>query len=107
MPKQTRKRGNVYRRYQAQTADCAACPSRSQCCPTSTQGRLVSLLEAENPTVAAMRRKMATPEAQAIYRQRGPVAEFPNAWIKDKIGLRKFHVRGRPGKQQHRAVRVE
>jgi len=92
--KQTRKRGNVYRRYQAQAADCAACPSRSQCCPTSTRGRLVSLLEAENPAVAAMRRRMATPEAQVIYRQRGPVAEFPAAWIKDKIGLRKFHVRG-------------
>lgn len=42
-----------------------------------------------------MRRRMETPEAKAIYRQRGAVAEFPNAWIKDKIGLRKFHVRGR------------
>jgi hypothetical protein len=37
---------------------------------------------------------MDTPEAKAIYRQRGEVAEFPNAWLKDKIGLRKFHVRG-------------
>ena len=37
---------------------------------------------------------MQTPEAQAIYRRRGPVAEFPNAWIKEKLGLRKFRVRG-------------
>ena len=48
----------------------------------------------ENEVVAAMRRKMETPEAKQAYRQRGEVAEFPNAWIKDKIGLRKFHVRG-------------
>jgi len=32
--------------------------------------------------------------AKAIYRQRGAVAEFPNAWIKDKIGLRQFRLRG-------------
>jgi hypothetical protein len=38
--------------------------------------------------------KMETEEAKAIYRQRGAVAEFPNAWIKDKIGLRQFRLRG-------------
>jgi hypothetical protein len=37
---------------------------------------------------------MATGEAKQIYRQRGPVAEFPNAWIKEKIGLRKFRLPG-------------
>jgi hypothetical protein len=34
------------------------------------------------------------PAAQAIYRLRGAVAEFPNAWLKAKIGLRQFRVRG-------------
>ena len=29
-----------------------------------------------------------------IYRQCGAVAEFPNAWIKDKLGLRQFRLRG-------------
>lgn len=91
---QSRKSGNLYRQYQAQAADCAVCEFRSQCCPKSSNGRIVSRLEAENQAVAAMRRKMDTPEAKQIYRQRGAVAEFPNAWIKDKIGLRKFHVRG-------------
>ncbi|MBI4398688.1 MAG: transposase [Candidatus Omnitrophica bacterium] len=38
--------------------------------------------------------KMQTPEAKEIYRQRGPTAEFPNAWIKEKIGLRQFRLRG-------------
>jgi len=50
--------------------------------------------EAEPEAVVEMRRKMETGEAKAIYHRRGEVAEFPNAWIKDKIGLRKFHVRG-------------
>jgi hypothetical protein len=36
---------------------------------------------------------METEEAKAIYRQRGEVAEFPNAWNKEKIGLRKFSLR--------------
>jgi hypothetical protein len=38
---------------------------------------------------------METEEAKAIYRQRGEVAEFPNAWNKEKIGLRKFSLRGK------------
>jgi hypothetical protein len=37
---------------------------------------------------------METEGAQAIYRQRGAVAEFPNAWIKDKFGLKQFRLRG-------------
>jgi hypothetical protein len=38
--------------------------------------------------------KMKTDAAKAVYRLRGAVAEFPNAWIKAKIGLRQFRVRG-------------
>jgi transposase len=91
---QSRKNGNLYRQYQASAGDCAACALRPQCCPKSSNGRIVSRLETENEVVAAMRRRMNTPEAKAIYRQRGAVAEFPNAWLKDKLGLRKFHVRG-------------
>jgi len=37
---------------------------------------------------------MGTPQAKALYRQRSEVAEFPNAWIKEKFGLRQFHLRG-------------
>ena len=37
---------------------------------------------------------MQTAEAKAIYKKRAEVAEFPNAWIKDKFGLRQFHLRG-------------
>ena len=37
---------------------------------------------------------MQTDEAKRIYRQRGGVAEFTNAWLKTKNGLREFRVRG-------------
>ncbi len=46
------------------------------------------------PVVAAFVAKMKTEAAQAIYRLRGAVAEFPHAWLKTKIGLRQFRVRG-------------
>ena len=42
----------------------------------------------------ALTEKMQTPAAKASYRQRGPVAEFPNAWLKAKLGLRQFHLCG-------------
>jgi len=48
----------------------------------------------EAPAVQAFITKMQTDAAKVIYRLRGPVAEFPNAWIKAKIGLRQFRVRG-------------
>ena len=48
---------------------------------------------AEAPAVEAFAKKRQTEEAQGIYRPRGEVAEFPNAWIKAKPGWRPFHVR--------------
>jgi hypothetical protein len=48
----------------------------------------------EAAAVVAFRTKMETEAAKQIYRQRGEVAEFPNAWIKDKLGLRQFRLRG-------------
>jgi hypothetical protein len=44
--------------------------------------------------IAAYLAKMQTEAAQQIYRLRGAVAEFPNAWLKTKIGLRQFCLRG-------------
>ncbi len=48
----------------------------------------------KNAEVAAFREKMKTEAAQQIYKKRGAVAEFPNGWIKDKLGIRKFRLRG-------------
>ena len=41
----------------------------------------------------AFRNRMGTAEAQAIYRQRAPAAEFPNAVCRNQ-GLTQFSVRG-------------
>jgi len=39
---------------------------------------------------------MKTPEAQAIYRRRKRIAEFPNLWIKEKLGCAGFGYAGCP-----------
>jgi transposase len=85
--------GVVQHTYRAQVEVCQACPFKAQCCPQSRRGRTVTR-SVDAPQVQQFREKMQTPQAQEIYRQRAPVAEFPNAWIKDKLGLRQFRVRG-------------
>jgi transposase len=92
----TRKqlKGAVEKHYRAPASDCAACPLREHCCPQTKRGRMVVRTE-EDPKVKAFRAKMEEPRYRAIYRQRGPVAEFSNACLKEKRGLRKFLRRGR------------
>jgi hypothetical protein len=80
-------------RYRAPAAACQSCPFKAQCCPDNAKGRSLVRTE-DSAVVAAFKAKMQTPEAQAIYKQRAGVAEFPNAWIKDKLGLRQFRLRG-------------
>jgi transposase len=93
--RKNRKRGDLYQQYQARGADCRVCRYQQQCCPHKAErGRTVSIRLEEQADVAAFRKKMKTDEYRAIYRKRGAVAEFPNAWIKDKLGVRKFRVRG-------------
>jgi transposase len=86
--------GVIQHQYRANATDCAACPWKAQCCPgNSVRGRSIRRAE-ESPAVQAFVEKMQTAAAKAVYRLRGAVAEFPNAWIKTKIGLRQFRVRG-------------
>jgi transposase len=78
--------------YQARAADCRDCPFRLQCCP---QGKSRSLVRGVPvPVVAAYLAKMQSDTARALYRLRAPVAEFSNLWLKAKLGLRQFAVRG-------------
>jgi transposase len=92
--RQSKKGGKTYWQYQAEVTDCRGCEYQKQCCPRPERGRVVSIRMTENAEVAAFREKMKTEAAQQIYKRRGPVAEFPNAWIKDKLGIRKFRLRG-------------
>ena len=86
--------GVIFHQYRARTERCRACEFRFKCCPGNLHhGR--SLIRTEHaPAMRQFAQKMQTEEAKAIYRQRGAVAEFPNAWLKEKMGLRQFRVRG-------------
>jgi transposase len=92
--RQSRKEDKTYFQYQAEASDCSCCEFQKKCCPQPEQGRLVSIRMTENAEVAEFREKMETEEARAIYKKRGAVAEFPNSWIKEKFGIRKFRLRG-------------
>lgn len=84
--------GRIDYLYRAQARDCESCSLRNQCCPKVPARSVVRKEDSEK--VKAFRAKMETEEAKAIYRTRSQIAEFPNAWIKDKLRLRQFRVRG-------------
>jgi hypothetical protein len=89
-----RKSGNLVVRYEARTQDCQSCPLMPQCCPSNQHRGRGLLRTQETEAMIAFRQKMATPEAQQQYRRRSRVIEFCHAWIKSKLGLRQFHLRG-------------
>ena len=86
--------GMTYHVYEARFEDCHTCTRKMACCPDNKKhGRSVVQLE-ESALVMAFRKKMAIEEVQQRYRRRARIAEFCHAWIKTKLGLRQFHVRG-------------
>lgn len=86
--------GRINYLYRAQGVDCRNCAFREKCCPQSgPRGRRIRRA-VDDPVVITHMEKVQTEEAKNIYRRRGEVAEFPNAWIKEKIGLRQFRLRG-------------
>jgi transposase len=90
----TKRRGQVAYLYVARISDCQPCVRKPQCCPENqSYGRGLVRTE-ESAAVVAFREKMGSEGAQAQYRRRGRVVEFCHAWIKSKLGLRQFHVRG-------------
>jgi len=78
--------------YKAPGKDCRACGVRELCKPGQAGKRI--LRSANVPVVADYVAKMQTAEARALYRLRAPVAEFSNLWLKEKLGLWRFCVRG-------------
>jgi transposase len=84
--------GGTARRYKAKSNPCQTCEFKPRCCP-KTKVREIRVVD-ESPEIIAFRSKMAEPEMIEIYKQRSQLAEFPNAWLKEKIGLRRFRVRG-------------
>jgi hypothetical protein len=93
--RRNQKRGESYETYRAQGTDCVACVFQKQCCPNHAEkGRIVSFRGPEPEAVAAFRDKMSSEEGQRIYQRRGATAEFPFAWIKERMKLRKFRLFG-------------
>jgi transposase len=91
---QQKKDGMQQSKYKAKNQDCQSCPLKTYCCPGNKKhGRSLTRSQ-ESPVMMAFRAKMKTEAAQAEYRKRGAIAEFRNLWIKAKLGLRQFHVRG-------------
>jgi transposase len=86
--------GVVLHKYVAKAEACAGCQFRSECCPGNQHHGRSVIRAVHSPVVRQFAEKMETEAAKAIYRQRGAVAEFPNAWIKDKLGLKQFRLRG-------------
>ena len=91
---QEKRPGRTNYRYRALGADCRRCVFKGKCCPQKATICRTIVRGVDDPAVVLHKEKMKTKEVKQIYRQRGAVAEFPNAWIKDKIGLRQFRLRG-------------
>jgi hypothetical protein len=85
--------GRIEFGYRANAADCQSCPFKSQCTPTSREGRWI-VRTVNSEVVQAFIAKMQTSEAKEIYKTRSQLSEFPNCWIKTKFGLRQFRLRG-------------
>jgi Transposase DDE domain len=81
-------------RYQTKQKDCASCSSREQCCSGNGRNGRSIVVTHEDPVVSAFRARQASPRTRALLRDRGRVAELANAWLKEKLGLRRFHVHG-------------
>lgn len=91
----TRKRGVALEHtYRADWRACEACPFQRSCCGhEGEEPRLVHRMQ-EPKEMEDFVKRMGQDEAKEIYRQRAGVAEFTNAWIKEKLGLRRFRLRG-------------
>jgi hypothetical protein len=79
--------------YQADAADCGGCPLRAQCVQSKSGARSVRRRPHEEH-VEALRERMKSPEAKALYRQRCQSVERMYADQKEHRGLRKFSGRG-------------
>ena len=58
-----------------------------------SHGRTVSE-QTLHTAFAAFDEKMQSEAGKAMYKQRGPLIEFPNAWFKEKLKSRRFVMRG-------------
>lgn len=89
-----RGKASIEHSYRAAAIDCGSCPFKIKCCGKMKRAQRLLIRIEDLPEVASFKKAMETEESKKIYKQRAQFAEFPIAWIKEKFGLRRFHVRG-------------
>ena len=80
-------------RYRCPAVHCLGCPLQARGTQTPAAGRAVTRQEHEE-LIEALRARMGTPQAQALYRLRGQNVELVNADWKQHRQLRRFSGRG-------------
>ena len=80
-------------RYRCPPEHCLDCPLQARCTQTPASGRAVTRQEHEE-LIEALRARMATAEAKALYRLRSQNVELVNADWKQHRQLRRFSGRG-------------
>jgi transposase len=89
---------NLYRRYEADAADCTTCPLREKCLQNAETRRkhlAVSVEPAHATLSQQMIAKIDTPEAREIYGQRLAIVEPVFGNIRSQKRLDRFTLRGR------------
>ncbi len=87
------KEGRILYRYKVKEGVCQRCEYKDRCCPNTKTGRSINRTQYTDQ-IKSFIAKMQTEEAKQAYKERSAVAEFSNAWIKEKIRLRQFSLRG-------------
>lgn len=80
--------------YQGSDEVCAACPLKNRCCQSAKGHARTISTDDKEPLRQEMNRKMETPSAQAVYKQRKVIVEPVFGQIKN-TGFRGFSVRGK------------
>ena len=80
-------------RYRCPPEHCQGCPLQPRCATKPGSGRSVTRQEHEE-LIEALRSRMATPEAKALYRLRSQKVELVNGDWKQHRQLRRFSARG-------------
>jgi transposase len=84
----------VKRIYRSSGEVCRACPVFGTCTPDARQGRALEV-DLHDAAARAHRVWMASEEAQGLVRQRKSLIEPVFGILKEELGGRRFHLRGR------------
>ena len=89
---------HLYRRYEAEEAECRSCPLREQClhAPETRRKHLALLIGTAKEILSQqMRTKSDTPEARGIYGQRLAIVEPVFGNLRSQKRLDRFTLRGK------------